>query len=339
MDSINPVLGIKWPSPGTFGIIAVVAIVLFALIFYLTYKYFEDKEQNRIHNYQLFLYQAKRKGLNNFQFRILKNMATYLKLSNPKDLISNSSLFESILTDFIEYLKGETEEGENLIDIFRDLTTIYERLYIARSHRKALESMSDIEDGEIIYFTTESGDIYLGKIAGRGADFLALKLFTPDKDLKIFENETAVALHPLRINDAEYLVHTTTAGIDINTVKVKLTEDFTREREFRHPYINVVIQALVTIQPPIGEEEIPPVECTILKLNEYECVARISTQLEYSREYPLSFELNNYRFNTLSRVISSKTVETENVYYLTFKFHNMSDPARIILTKYIAESL
>lgn len=340
MDYYNPVFGIKWPTPGTFGIIAVLTLLFCSLAFYLVYKYFEAKEQTRIHNYQLFLFQAKRKGLNNFQFKILKNMSSYLKLSNPKDLITNSALFESTLTDFIEYLTRQTEGEENLIGIFRDLTTIYERLYIAGSHRKTLESMSDIEEGEIVYFTTENCDVYLGKVAGRGSDFIVLKLFTPEKNLKNFENETPVFLYSLRINDAEYLIKTVTAGIDVNTLRIRLTDDFTREREFRHPYINVVIPAIVAVPPPNATDEPgPPIECTILKLNEYECVIRIPSPLEYSRVYPITFEISKYKFSVNSRVISSKTVETENVYYLTFKFIDMTDPGKVILTKYIAESL
>lgn len=339
MDTYNTVFGIKWPTPGTFGIAAVLSLLFFALVFYLVYKYLEAKEQTRIHNYQLFLFQAKRKGINNFQFKILKNMASYLKLSQPKELVSNSKLFESILTDFIEYLKGETEGEEDMSSIFRDLTMIYEKLYIAGSHRTALEKMADIEDGEILYFATESGDVYLGKVAGRGSGFLALKLFTPDKNLKNFENDIPVELHLLRVNDAEYMVKTSTAGIDINTVRVKFSDELSKEREFRHPYINVVLPAVVTVPSLTGDNEPEKIECSMLKLNEYECVVRIPSSLEYNREYAVSFEINRYKFNVNSRIVSSKTVETESVYYLTFRFLDMTDPARVILTRYIAESM
>lgn len=339
MDGYTSIFGVKWPAPGTFGIVFVLTLVFLALVIFLVYKYFEAKEQTRIHNYQLFLFQAKRKGLNNFQFKILKNMSFYLKLSNPKELITNSALFESTLTDFIEYLTKQTEGEENLIGIYRDLTTIYERLYIAGSHRKPIEAMTDIEDGEIIYFTTESCDVYLGKVISRGNSFITLKLFTPDKNLKNFENEIPISLYCLRINDAEYLIKTVTTGVDINTLNVRFSDDFSREREFRHPYINVVLPAIVYVMPVIAAEEPEPIECSILKINEYECVVRIPSPLEYSRIYPISFEVNKYKFNVNSRVISSKTVETESVYYLTFKFLDMTDPAKVILTKYIAESL
>jgi len=339
MNGYNTIFGIKWPAPGVFGISLVLGLLFLALIIYLTYKYFEVKEQTRIHNYQLFLFQAKRKGLNNFQFKILKNMASYLKLAHPKDLVSNPVLFESTLTDFIEYLKKQTEAEEHLREIFRDLVMIYEKLYIAGVHRKTLESMADIEDGEILYFTTKSGEVYLGKVSGRGSDFIALQLFTQAKNLKNFENETPLSLHLLRINDAEYLIRTATAGVDVNALKIRFSDDLTREREFRHPYINVVIPATVTIDAHDAAKEPVTIEATILKLNENECVIRIPAPLEYNREYPVSFEISKYKFNINSRIISSKTVETENVYYLTFKFLEMTDPGKLILTRYISESL
>ncbi len=328
-----------WPTPDAFGIGLVVGLVFMVVLIYTVYKYLESKEQKRIHNYQLFLFQAKHKGLNDFQFKILKNMATKLKLSNPKELVSNSGLFESTLPAFIEYLKKQTEEEETLVGIFRDLTTIYERLYITGSLRRPLESMADIEGGEILYFTIENGGVYLGKVSGRGSNFITLNLFTPAKNLRNFEKETPIALRVLRINDAEYLIKTVTMGIDQNTLKVKLSDDFTREREFRHPYINVAIPAIVTIEPLDLASETEMVECSILKINEYECVLRIPVPLEYEREYLVSFEISKYKLNVKSRIVSSKTVEAESVYYQTFKFLDMTEPGKVILTRYIAASM
>jgi hypothetical protein len=266
-------------------------------------------------------------------------MAFYLKLSNPKELVTNSDLFESTLPHFIQYLKKQTEGEDALVEIFRDLIIIYGRLYITGSLRKSPESMADIEDGEILYFTTESGEVYLGKALERKSNFIPLKIFNPAKNLRSFENETPVSIHLLRLNDGEYLIKTLTMGIDLNTLKVKLTDDFTQEREFRHPYINVVIPAVVTIESLAPASEPERVECSILKINEYECVLRISLALEYGREYLVSFEISKYKFNINSRIVSSRTVETESVYYLTFKFLNITDPGKLILSRYILASM
>ena len=226
---MDTVLQIKWPLPGILGISIVLGLVLSAIIIYLVYKYYETKEQKRIHDYQLFLFQAKRKGLTNFQIKILRNMASHLKLSNPRKLTTDPSMFESSLSDFLEYLKGQSEVSENLTSIFRDLSMIYERLYIVTLGRTSLESMVQLEDGEILYITTESGATYLAKIAGRGGNFLTLKLFIPAKNLKDFENEQKVSLHVIRINDAEYLINTVTMGIDLGFLKVRISDDIIKE--------------------------------------------------------------------------------------------------------------
>jgi len=199
--------------------------------------------------------------------------------------------------------------------------------------------MADIQIGEILYFTPENGGIYSGKVVGTGNGFLSLKLFTPDRNLKNFESETSVSLHLMRVNDAEYLIRTKTAGVDDDLLKISFSDDLSKEREFRHPYVNVVIPAIVTILSPLGIIEPEQIEGTVLKLNEYECVIRISSPLEYGKEYPVAFEISKYKFNISSRIVSSKTVETESVYYLTFKFLTMTDPGKAILTRYISESI
>lgn len=336
---METVYQIKWPLPGVLGITIVLGLLLSALVIYFVYKYLETKEQKRIHDYQLFLFQAKRKGLTNFQIKILRTMASHLKLSNPRLLTTDSSLFESGLSDFLEYLKGQPEVSENLTAIFRDLSMIYERLYIVSMGRSPLISMIELEDGEILYITTESGAIYLAKVAGRGGNFLVMKLFVPSKNLRDFENEQKVLLHVIRINDAEYLINTITMGIDMGFLRIKISDNIVREREFRHPYVNIVIPAFVTVLSPDGTSEPQKIEGSMVKLNDYECIIRMPSHLDYNKEYPVTFELNKFNFNVNSKIISSKTVEGENVYYLTFKFLDLSEAAKSVLTKFMAETL
>jgi hypothetical protein len=336
---METIFQMKWPLPGVVGISIVLGILLSAIIIYIVYKYFEAKEQKRIHDYQLFLFQAKRKGLSSFQIKILRNMASHLKLSNPRVLTTDSSLFESGLSDFLEYLKGQPEVSENLTAIFRDLSMIYERLYIVTMGRMSLESMVELEDGEILYITTESGAIYLAKVAGRGGNFLALKLFIPAKNLRDFDNEQKVSLHVIRINDAEYLINTVTMGIDLGFLRVKISDDITKEKEFRHPYVNVVIPAYVTVLSPDGTTEPQKIEGSMVKLNDFECILRMPASLNFEKEYPVAFELNKFNFNVNSKIISSKTVEGENVYYLTFKFLDLSEAGKTVLTRFMAETV
>jgi len=336
---METVLQIKWPLPGVLGVSIVLGLLLIAIIIYFVYKYFEVKEQKRIHDYQLFLFQAKRKGLTSFQLKILRNMASHLKLSNPRTLTTDSSLFESGLSDFLEYLKGQPEVADNLTAIFRDLSMIYERLYVVTMGRTSLESMVELEDGEILYITTESGAIYLAKIAGRGGNFLELKLFMPAKNLRDFENEQKVSLHVIRINDAEYLIKTVTLGTDLGFLRVRISDDISKEREFRHPYVNVVIPAFVTVLSPDGTSDPQKIEGSMVKLNDFECIIRMPAALDFEKEYPVAFELNKFNFNVNSKLISSKTVEGERVYYLTFKFLDLTEAGKTVLTRFLAETL
>lgn len=351
MDVYNPIFNISWPLPGVFGISIVIGIIFAVLVIYLVLYFFRLKDQARIHNYQLFLFQVKRKGLSNFQIKILRNMSAYLKLVNPRDLISNAALFESSLDDFTEYIKAQNEEKENITDIIRDLAVIHKKIFSRASYPKSFESATDLEDAEVIYLTDNANNIFPGKVSGRGNGFIALTLFTPLKNLKLYEKETPVSLHVLRINDAEYMIKTVTTGIDMNHLLVKTPGEITREREFRHPYINVMLTAFVTVEKPRPREpeetaepvELPAgpekIECAVVQLNEYECVLRSPVLLGFDKHYPLSFELDTFKFTTMSRVISSKTVEKESVYYLTVKFIEMSDSGRSVLRKFIAESM
>ncbi|HPS57741.1 MAG TPA: hypothetical protein PK514_06505 [Spirochaetota bacterium] len=351
MDVYNPVLNIKWPIPGVIGISVILGLIFAILVIYLILYYFRLKDQARIHNYQLFLFHVKRKGLSNFQIKILRNMSAYLKLANPKELVARAAIFESAMTDFIEYIKKQPDEMEHLTDIIRDLAVIHKKIFRTTENPKQFEALPDLEDSEVIYLTDDEGNTFPGKLAGRGNGFIALELFTPVKNLKIYETEKPVSVHVLKINDAEYKVKTVTRGIDMNHLLVRTPGEITKEREFRHPYINVMINAFVTVERPQAEAtpvssetadtSVTPekIECTIAQLNEYECVLRSPVMLSFDRHYPLSFELDNFKFITMSRVISSKTVEKESVYYLTIKFIEMSDSGRAVLRKFIADSM
>lgn len=336
---MDALLLIKWPVAGTFGILLVLGLLFTAIMIFAAYKYFDAKEQKRLHDYQLFLFQAKRKGLTSFQIKILRNMASHLKLANPRILTTDPSLFESTLSDFLEYLKGQPEIAENLTAIFRDLSMIYERLYVVTMGRASLESMVELEDGEILYLTTESGAVYLAKIAGRGGNFLVLKLFIPARNLRDFETEQKISLHVIRINDAEYMINTVTMGIDLGFVRVKISDEITKEREFRHPYVNVVIPAFVTVLSPDGTSEPQKIEGSMVKLNDFECILRMPASLDYDKEYPVAFELNKFNFNVNAKIISSKTLEGEKVYYLTFKFLDLTEAGKTVLTRFMSETL
>jgi len=333
---------IKWHTPDHTDVIIALVLVLLMVIIYSLYRYFKKKERIRTQNHNLFLKQTKYKGLNDEQLKLLKKMIFYLQLENPMDILSNSKLIESNLTGFIEYLKGDVEDEDDLEETFRDFIFIFDRLFGAKQLkiRIPVDSMSEIEIGEVLYIKTEENEIYLGKNFAKKEDYFELHLFIPQSELKYLEDEINVSIHLIKPDDGEYLIHTVTMGIKpkFNLLLVKISDDFTKVREFRHPYIDVMIPAYITIYSQDGKEEPANIECTIFKINEDECVLRINTALEYEREYPISFKLDEFEYNVYSRVISLKIIEKESIYYTTFKFMDMTEDGKKIIIKRISES-
>ena len=73
--------------------------------------------------------------------------------------------------------------------------------------------------------------------------------------------------------------------------------------------------------------------------NEYECEIRTETQMPFEAEHTMFFEISDYSIRVVGRVIGSRTVEHEKVYYVTMKFRDMSKPAAAVLSNFIMEHL
>jgi hypothetical protein len=354
MGVYNPIINISWPLPGAFGITLTLGLVFATVIIYLIIYYYQLKKQTRVQNYQLFLLHVKRKGLTNYEIKILRKMSAYLKFDNIRDLVNNAALFESSLMGFTDYIKSQNKKKKNIINIIRNIVLIHKKIFDKTPYLKPFESISELEDGEIIYLTDDENNAFPGKVTGRGNGFVSITLFMPAKNIELFENEKPVSLHVIRQYDAEYMARTVTAGIEMNQLRVKDTAEITKEREFRFPYINVTLSAFITVEKPAVQEEPddPPestdkttetetetLECTVVQLNEYECVLRSNIELEFDKQFPLTFHLGTFKLSTMAQVIASRTVEKESVYYLTMKFTDMSNPARTVLRKFIAKNM
>ncbi len=338
MQPVNP-FGVVWPVAGGWEVAAVLVLLIIALAIFAAVRHLKAKEQQRINNNQLFLFQVKRKGLSNFQIKILNNMVSYLRLSNPTELMADSSLFESSLSGFLDILPDCREDREGLDSICRDMVMMYEKLYVPVANRKSLGTMNDIEKDQILYFTTESGKTCLGKVTGRSAETITIKLFSNIKKTGELAEEQPVNLYIVRINDAEYSAKTVIKKTENGSVQLAVTDQFVMEREFRHPFINVIIPAAIVKKRRSELETDEEIEGTIFRLNEYECVARVADSLPYDRSYGITFELMDYKFNAAAKIISSRTVEAEKVYYYTMKFEMLTEPAKVILRRFISDHL
>ena len=338
MDIKTP-FGFSWPVPGPTKSLIILAGLLLSLGIFILTRYLKSLQEKRLHEYQLFLFQMKHRGLSNFQIKILNNMVKMLRLKNPRSLLTNRDLFIASISEFLPFMREHVEQENALAAICRDLVLIYEKLYQESSFRKPLKSMSEIEVEQIVYFITDSNRVYIATVLGMTIVSISLKLFSGNRYISELNNEQMIRMHILRINDAEYVAQTRTIRLQDNILDVAITENFIREKEFRHPYINVIISVIlkkVKLSPVEDDDE---KQATIFRLNEYECVIRIPQALEYNREYIASFELMEYKFNITSDIIASRTVEEENIFYYTLKFTDTTDAGKNVLMRFITDHM
>ena len=77
----------------------------------------------------------------------------------------------------------------------------------------------------------------------------------------------------------------------------------------------------------------------IYKLNENEIVARVSQEIDFKRDYMVSFQVANFNVKARSAVIADRTIHEENIHYYAFKFIEVSPVAQNILKSYVTERL
>ncbi|HOO70611.1 MAG TPA: hypothetical protein PK926_02540 [Spirochaetota bacterium] len=336
---IITVFGVKWIKASYPQIAVIAAFLLFIGAFLGLLKYYQYLKNKKIHDESLFLFKMKRLGLSNFQIKLINNMVRTLKLSNPNELLEQSALFEAATGKFLQFLKSKTENLDALASICKDITITYEKVYNPGRYKKPLESISQIENTQLLYFTTEDGTVYLGKILTKVPDSLTLKLFRSIKELHSLRGEQPITVYIWRIGDAEYVFNSKTISLDKNILTIVLPESFIRDQEFRHPYIETILPMSIVKIEPDPVEEVENVTGTLFKINDYEAVIRTGTRLDYDTDYALSFEIMEFQFKIVTRIIANKTVEEGNIIYYTLKFTEMSDAARSVLKKYIYEHL
>ena len=334
---MDTVMGVKWPlpSPGQLMIILFIVLAGIAVYFFLQYrKHLNDK---KIHDYSLFLFKAKRLGLSNFQIKSLNNIIEILHLQNPTMIFDTPELFEKAVSKFLDFVKAQHEEEESFASICKDLTITYERLYHPAHFKKALESLDELETDHLLYFMTEKGNVFFGKITDRRIHEISIRLFRSARELEELRKKGRIKVYVWRVGDAEYTFDSETIELTGNVLSITLPEEFIRDQEFRHPYIDCIIPATLSRTDLRPSENFVPVHGTIYKLNDFEVVMRISEKLGYMHSYNLAFTLNDFKFNIISRIISNRTISEGSAFYYTIKFDEISDAARTVLKKYITE--
>jgi len=336
---IETALGIKWHAASSWEVLLILFSVFILGMMYFLYKYLQVLKDRRIHDHQLFLFKLKKLGLSNFQIKIINNMLSILRLGESNRVLTETDLFEDGVGRFLGFLKDKNEPEETLESICRDISAINDKLFHHYIARKPIERLVDIDLEQILYFITEFKYVYMGKIISKSAKGLDIRMFRSPRQVSELSPGIQIKVFIWRSGDAEYIFTSRTLEQKKNILTISISDDLVRGKEFRHPYIDVIVPATLTPvkESPSAEEEIT--SGTILKINEFEAVMRLSRKLNYNLNYEIDFEILEFHIRSKSTLIASRTIEEENSIYYTLKFDDMSETAKNILKKYIYDHL
>jgi hypothetical protein len=368
MDIVT-VLGITWHKASAGDLLLLVAILMVPISLILLLKVAQRLKDRRIHDEQLFLFKLKRLGLSNFQIKIINNLIEILGFSNPNQFLDNPEYFERAIGRFLTHARGSGQDEDSQNMICRDITTIYDKLYFKLRFKKPLKGLHDVDEEQLIYFSSGEGKVFLGKIISRNDKQFHLKIFGSPGDLSSVSEGKETAFHIFRLGDAAYEFVAPIKGRDGAALIVDLPGEIVRGEETRHPYIDVIIPAHISkieagapgsdvaeeqgaaardtekvelteedgmMADAVKQDKMP---CTIYKINDFEAVLRLQEKIDFNFRYILEFMAMDFHFRIVSKIIATKTVEEGDMRYYTVKFDDMSDTAAVVLKKYIYEHL
>lgn len=336
---METVFGVKWPTATPIELTLLIILFIVVGIIFLILKYIQFQKDRQLHDYNLFLFRTKRLGLSNFQIKVLNNIIEILHLTNPSDILRDPELFEDATGKFLTFLKKQHEEEKSFSSICKDLTITYEKLYHGVRFKKPLNSLKELELNQLLYFTTARENTFFGKVLSISENGITLKLFRPPRELQALAEPQPVNFYVWRVGDAEYTFETMTEELEGHLLTVNIPEAFTRDKEFRHPYLDVIIPCTVHKESGGIEDEGKPENGTVFKINDYEAVVRLGEKKDYTAQYSLSFAINEFNFDILTKIIATRTIAEGDVFYYTMKFEDITDAARNVLKNYIYEHL
>ncbi len=333
-----------WPSinPVIAAIVAGIFLLIAAFLLLLRYSY--RLKEAKIKADQLFLFKAKKIGLSNYQFKILRGMVDILKLNDPNPILSNKTLYEKAIGSFLSYLSETSQEGETAISACRDIITIHEKIFNPSTYRKPMQSLRELEPGALVALFSEQQDACIAKVITTDNSTLSLQLFRKEGIPATLARGKA-ALYIWRTGDAEYNTEVDIKNISGNIITVSYSDTLARGKEVRLPYLDVMIPCQLTIEIKTetnGEEEVSSETTTagmIYRINENEAVVRLAAKIDYGKNYALSFTIDDFHIKFLCRILAEKSIQEENAFFITFRFLEGTDVARNVLKRYISEHL
>lgn len=355
---MDTVWGIKWPIPTAIDAVIIIILILVSILSIFFLRYYFNYKTRKSHEYQLFLFKAKRLGLSNYKIKILHEIIESLGLKKPLRIMTDPSLFEKAILKFHSFLKIHNESFESRCSIYREIVIIYEKIYHPTSYIKELEKIQDIEDNQLLYITIDKNIVAIGIIKSI-VNYLTVYLFENTKDMRGINEGSAVNVFLWRAGDAEYTFMSIISKIYRNTIEIAIPKKFKRGKEIRVPDINVNLQcSLFPIKETIPSKQIKegesttddfdvieneestdnPIEGVIIKLNIDEGTVRLLEHIDHKILLFIQFELMDFMVKIKCSFLYEKKSTGNDTYYYTFKFIEISDAAREILHNYIIEN-
>jgi len=340
---VDTVFGIKWRDAlAPLDVILILIIVVLSLTIYILYKYNLKLKEEALKANLLFQFKIKKYGLTGLQRRIINHIVELQKLKDMQQIFTRPDLFEASVGDILTYMKDVMENGDSLVNVCKDLIITYEKLYHYTQVRKPIDSISDISPGVLLYFYLDPSVVYVGKLLHNEDTKMTLQVFRSHSVLPEIAIGAGYNFYFWRAGDAEYIFNSEVILYELGQVTIKTPSEFTRGKEVRRPYIDVLLQCSLILTDPLYRstevEEPKPIPSTILKINEHEVVMRQPEKLDFRYNYTLIFEIDEFKVKTLVKVIADKTIVEGNVHYYTCKIEEISEAAKEVLHKYLRES-
>jgi len=336
---VPTVFGVSWKEATSTEFLLVFFIILLIVVGFVILKYLQILKDKKLHSQQLFLFKVKRLGLSTFQIKILNNLVTFLKLSNPLIILKEDDYFLKAIGKFLNFIRTTEGDNESFSSIINDIVIIYEKIYHSSDFKKPIESAKEISKGQLLAISPKNNIFFLGKVKDVDVNGILIHLLGLFKDYKKITISSDINVLFPRIGDAQYSFKSKIKNIAGKEVLISLPDELKKEKEFRHPYLDVILQGEIKKTENDPETVAEKIQCTVYKINDYEAVIRIPQKLEFNIPYQLSFELWDFNFVITAKSISKKTIEEENIFYYTLKFLEMSKPAKTVLKKYLYEHL
>lgn len=341
---LEVLFGTEEPWPSINPVIAAIVAGIFMLIavFLLLLRYSYRLKEAKIKADQLFLFKAKKIGLSNYQFKILRGLVDILKLNDPNPILSDKTLYEKAIGSFLSYLSKTSQEGDTAISVCRDIIIIHEKIFNPSVYRKPMKSLRELEPGALVALFSEQKDSCIAKVIAADDATVSLQLFRKE-GIPASLGHGKASLYIWRTGDAEYSTEVTVREIAGNIITVGYSDTLARGKEVRLPYLDVMIPCKLTVETKAENNEEAAGETTIAgmiyRVNENEAVVRLAAKIDYGKNYALAFTIDDFNIKFICRILAEKSIQEENAFFITFRFLEGTEVARNVLKRYIAEHL